>query len=244
VKSRIVHDAVGTDRTVWVYTPPVRAPAQLPVVYFLHGYPGAANDALDAGFADILDEVFASGVTPFIAAFPDANGSRFGDTEWANSADGSQDLDTFLSTALIQAVEGNRIRPRVRRAIAGFSMGGYGAVNVATRHPAQYGQAVSMGGYFKVDDPDGVFGDNTSVQNANSPDQHVSTLAHTRVALFQGQSDGSPPEEGELERFAGLLDTAHIEHLAIRTPGDHSWAWAADQLATMATFLAQGWLTR
>jgi S-formylglutathione hydrolase FrmB len=36
-------------------------------------------------------------------------------------------------------------------------MGGYGATNLALRHPDLFGQLVSVAGYHHVDDPDGVF---------------------------------------------------------------------------------------
>jgi len=243
VEVRTIADPKGVKRMVAVYTPPVADPNTLPVVYFLHGYPGSPNDALDSGFAQTLDQAFAAGATPFVLVVPDGNSAVHPDTEWADAVDGSVRLETFVTETLIQAVEKDHPRTRNQRAIAGFSMGGFGAVNLAQRHPDLYGQAVSLGGYFHVDDITAVFAANAAIVNANSPDHHLDRLRTTRVALFQGTGDGDRPEAGELERMKGLLDAAHVPNVAARTPGGHTWFWANQQLPAVINFLAQGWLT-
>jgi len=171
---------------------------------------------------------------------PDGNCAARGDTEWADATDGTDPIETFVTTQLIAAVEGTNPRPRELRAIAGFSMGGYAAANIAEHRPDLYGQVVSLAGYFHVDDPDGVFA-NPAAIDANSPDRHLDKLQGEHVALIQGEGDAERPEAGEAIRFSTLLDNARIANTLAITPGGHGWAWAAQQTGTWAKFLAEGW---
>ena len=114
-----------------MYRPAVPDSAELPVLYFLHGYPGSASDVFDAALPRLIDRLVAEGYPPFVLAAPDGNGPSHRDTEWANAVDGTDQFETFVTGNVIRAVEGSHLRDRTRRAIAGFSMGGYGAVNLA-----------------------------------------------------------------------------------------------------------------
>jgi enterochelin esterase-like enzyme len=97
-------------RDVWVYCPHVSDSSSLPVVYFLHGVPGTAADVFNAGLAKTLDQELAAGAKPFIVASPDGNGSNHDDTEWANAADGTDQIESFLVDVVIPAVEGDHPR--------------------------------------------------------------------------------------------------------------------------------------
>ncbi len=147
--------------------------ANLPVLYFLHGSSGAASDPFDAGLPQVIARLIRAGYPPFVLAAPDGNGMSHRDTEWANAVDGSDQFETFVTQNVIDAVEGGNRRDRSRRAIAGFSMGGYGAVNLALRHPDLYGQVVPIAGYFHVDDTSGVFGNQLAAIDANTPELHL-----------------------------------------------------------------------
>ena len=99
----------------------------------------------------------------------------------------------FVSTAyraaldVISAVEGAHRRDRRNRIIAGFSMGGYGAANLALRHPTVFGAVASFAGYFHIDDPDSVFGGDPRVESANDPAVLVKTVGHM-FGLAEGTS--------------------------------------------------------
>src|SRR4051812_5534432 len=175
-------EGAKTSRDVWIYEPAGVDPSTLPIVYFLHGVPGHARDVID-NLASELDSTIAAGAPPFVLVAPDGNGDHHDDTEWADAADGTDDVETFVTTEVIPAVERSSARPRERRAIAGFSMGGYGAMNLAIRNPSLFSQVVSLAGYFHVDDPDGMFGRDPAVESANSPDQRVADAAGLRVLL-------------------------------------------------------------
>ena len=91
-----------------------------------------------------------------------AGGTRVShrDTEWANAVNGTDQFETFVTGNVIRAVEGSHLptAPTLAQPSPGSSMGGYGAVNLALRHPDPYGAGRPDRGYSHVDDPVGVFG--------------------------------------------------------------------------------------
>jgi len=155
------------------------------VVYLLHGEPGGASDLCNPSAGDSLAAAFSSGVQPFVVACPDGNDDDFDDTEWADSVDGRSQVETFVTGPLIAAVEGAHPRPRGLRAIGGFSMGGFGAAMLALRHPNLYGQVVTLAGYFTIDDPDGIFGDDPAVESAYNPTDLVALAPRMRWLLIE-----------------------------------------------------------
>ena len=229
-------------RQVWVWRPRVPERRSLPVLYFLHGVPGTAADPFrDGGLAAALDRYVRGGGMPFVVASPDGNSPARADTEWADSADGRSKLETFLVRDVIPAVEGRHLRDRAHRAIAGFSMGGYGAANLGLRHPELFSQVVSYDGYFHIDDPSGVFAGDSSAMAANSPDQHPDRARGLRTMLDDGQSDKVPLTAGESNRFKGLLDGAGAFSDLVLPQGDHSWGFVSSQFFAMQGFLNSTW---
>jgi len=135
---------------VWVWRPPGPDSAAIPVLYFLHGDPGSARDPFAGGLALALDQRLRQGYPPFVVASVDGNGERHQDTEWANARDGRDLVMDRVTGAVIPAVEGTHMRDAAHRAVAGFSMGGYGAMNIAMRNPGAFGQVVSIAGYYAM----------------------------------------------------------------------------------------------
>jgi S-formylglutathione hydrolase FrmB len=236
-------DAAG-HRDVWVYRPPgVPDSAALPVLYLLHGYPDTPASVFGGLAAQASLGAFQrSGGRPFVVVAPDGNGAGHPDTEWADSVDGADRVETFLTTVVIPAVEGTHRRDAAHRAIAGYSMGGYGAMNLALRHPDLFGQVAALSGYFRVDDPDGVFGGRPDVEAANSPDRRVAAARGRRVLLSDGDRDEEPVTRGETQRFAALLRAAGIPYtLHVRAGGRHDSAYVRAELPVLWAFLAAGW---
>lgn len=231
-------------RAVWVYRPGVADSRSLPVLYFLHGLLGGSTDLPNTGIAADLDAAFISGrLAPFVVAAPDGNSTAAADQEWATSADESVAIESFITTTLIDAVEGANRRDRAHRAIAGFSIGGYGAMNIALRHPDVYGQVVAIAGYFHPDDTSGIFGGDSAIQAANSPDEHITTAADLRVMLADGQDDTEAVVEGETQRFAALLLSTGQRPVVLIATGGHDWAFATSVLPDVEAFLEAGWRT-
>lgn len=237
-------DAPGGYRSVWVYRPDVPDSAQLPVLYFLTGQGGKATQLADnMPVRAWLDAAFRDNrMHPFVVVAPGAQSRFSSDPEWGNSTDGRVREESFVTGELIAAVEGAHRRDRLHRAIAGVSMGGFGAINLAQRHPDLYGQAAEVGGYFRLDDPQHVFGFTRATQDANRPDVHVERLRHTRLLLADGSADHDAPSAGELQRFAGLLRADGQRPDVITVPGyPHGWATLIDIWPAIVTFLEAGW---
>jgi S-formylglutathione hydrolase FrmB len=231
----------GDHREVRVYTPDVARPDQLPVLYLLHGEPGGASDLCNPSVGDSLAAASASGVQPFVVACPDGNDDDFDDTEWADSVDGRSQVEAFVTGPLITAVEGAHPRPRGLRAISGFSMGGYGAAMLALRHPNLYGQVATLAGYFTIDDPDGIFGDDPAVESAYNPTDLIALAPRMRWLLIEATNDDLELTAHASESYATLLRARGATVELRRTPGNHDNAWADAQLPAVAQFLAAGW---
>jgi enterochelin esterase-like enzyme len=226
---------------VWVWRPPGPDSATIPVVYYLHGYPGGASDPFSAGVAGTLDHLLEEGYPPFVFASVDGNGERHSDTEWANSWNGNEQVMDRVVDAAIPAVEGTHMRPASLRAIVGFSMGGYGAMNVAMQNPRVFGQEASLAGYYVVNDLSGMFGNRPSVIALNTPSAHPQWALGMRVLLDEDASDPYPLIQGQAAWMGGLLRKAGVDVQVHIQPGTHSWAYAMAALKYAFAFLYDGW---
>ena len=229
-------------RDVWVYRPAVPAGTVLPVVYLLHGLPGEGSTMIDTVRAG-LDEAFTSGgYAPFVVAGPTGAGNDHNDTEWADAADNGDLVETYLIKNVIPAVEGTTPLPANERAIVGFSMGGYGAVNIALRHPDLFGQMVSLSGYFHIDDPTGVFAGDRVRESANTPDFMVKQAAGKRVLLLEDQDETDALISGQTAEFAQRLHDCEcgVDLNWKVTPGGHTLQYVSDSFPQVISFLDAG----
>jgi S-formylglutathione hydrolase FrmB len=232
------HKAYG----VYVWRPDVPETRTLPVLYFLHGVPSDPKSIVEyEGLAKQVAAYVAHGGTPFVLAVPDGNGSHHDDTEWADAADGSDRVEDRLLDQVIPAVEGAHRRDAAHRAIGGFSMGGYGSMNLALRHPAVFGAVTSISGYFHVDDPSHMFGDDDDLITANRPDHNLGAARNVRIFLAAAASETNPVVKGEPQRFKQLLDDARIPAVLDVRPGGHDWDYVRSVLPDAFAFLARAW---
>ncbi|GAC1322696.1 MAG: hypothetical protein NVSMB13_01520 [Mycobacteriales bacterium] len=234
-------DAPGGSHEVWIYRPDVPESTSLPVVYFLHGVPGGDRDVEQSMLVPYLEQAFAEGQRPFVVVAPDGNSTGAEDSEWADSPAGGVRVESFVTGALIDAVEGTARRDPAHRAISGFSMGGYGAMNLAMRHHDLYGSVASLAGYFHVDDPSHVFGTDPATLNANSPKQHPAQALGLRVLIADGTEDEEPAVRGEAACFAPLLRRVGVPVQLDLMPGTHSYDWLDSELPALVKFLEEGW---
>lgn len=225
----------GLARQVLVYRPPVPESATLPVVYYLHGLPGQAKDALTGQLVSQAAALARAG-HPFVLAAPDGNGVR-GDPEWADSLDGRDLLESYLLKRVIPLVEGRHLRASQYRTLLGFSMGGYGAANIGLRHPDVFGSWAAVSGYFHIDDPDDVFGHDPAYLAANSPDQNGSAARGHRVLLVEGRSDPSRLVRGEASRMATILRAVGAQVSLRLVPGGHEVRLVREAMPLVATWL-------
>jgi S-formylglutathione hydrolase FrmB len=108
-----------------------------PVLYYLHGMFENERSWTERGGKDILDGMLAKGqLGPFLIVMPDA-----GKTFYVNSFDGKVRYEDFFIQELVPYVDQHyrTIAQPAERGIFGISMGGYGALHLAMRHPDIFG---------------------------------------------------------------------------------------------------------
>jgi len=135
---------------VTLYLPPdTRQINRLPVIVLLHGVHGQGSDWVNQGdIQEIADNLIAAGrLPPVIIAMPSAG------TSWyVNSADiggpGNYETAIGIELPLWLARHWNARADRGGRAIAGYSMGGFGALHIAFDDPQHWVAAASLSGTF------------------------------------------------------------------------------------------------
>jgi len=114
-----------------------------PVVYLLHGLGGNSSSWLQEGeIKSYVDDAIESGtIPPMIIIMPDAER-----TYYINSFDGKVMYEDFFIRELIPGIEKIfRVRTEKKyRAVAGLSMGGYGAFYYALRYPDLFSAAAPL----------------------------------------------------------------------------------------------------
>ncbi len=125
--------------------------AKLPVVYLLHGGGGNERSWVDNGEIKLhADAAIEKGLLPpMIFLMPAASRSRY-----INNHDQSVRYEDFFMEELIPFVEStfHAIPGRKGRVLMGSSMGGYGSVTLAMKHPREFLACVSFMGSFCEDD--------------------------------------------------------------------------------------------
>jgi S-formylglutathione hydrolase FrmB len=114
-----------------------------PVLYLLHGAQGNDTDWTTVGDAEAI-----TAGAPLIVVMPDG-GKGGWYTNWVNRrAYGPPEWETYHVDELIPWVDDHyrTIAARDGRAIAGLSMGGFGAMSYASRHPHLFTWAGSFSG--------------------------------------------------------------------------------------------------
>jgi S-formylglutathione hydrolase FrmB len=207
----------------------IPAKQKLPVVYLLHGGGGGYRDW--SNYSDVAR--FAE--QGMIMVMPEGNESYY-----VNAAARPQDrYEDFITKDLIRDVEGRfpAASDREHRAIVGVSMGGFGAVVLALKHPELF---VFVGGLSSaLDVPTrrfsfrrmaqyrghaqifGAWGSDT--RRANNPYAFAGSADPARVPFFYltcGEQEGLLPAN---QRFAALLKKHGFKYEFHPGPGGHDW---------------------
>ena len=228
------------------------------MLWLLHGGFGSSADWTTVGDAESL-----TAHLPMIVVMPDA-GTGGWYTDWLRGTqEGPQRWETFHLDELRPFIEA-RYQTRTDRdgrAIAGLSMGGFGAMSYAARHPDLFGFAASFSGAVDLLHP-GI----TAIVTI-SPSPTKACGRHLRLPVLEqprwqehnpvdlaanlrgsrsssepatanrGPHGGSvdPQEIGVSQATATLhqrLDALGIPHLYVDYgPGAHSWPYWQDDLA-------------
>ncbi|HEX3705775.1 MAG TPA: alpha/beta hydrolase family protein [Mycobacteriales bacterium] len=142
--------------TVRILLPVGYAPSaepRYPVLYLFPGTSGHSYDWMTAGDAPKTTKPYRLITVSSDIGFDGDGGSWF--TNWIDqhTALGKSQWETYDIHELIPWIDANldTIRSRSGRAVAGLSMGGYGATELAARHPQLFVQQASFSGAPEID---------------------------------------------------------------------------------------------
>ena len=124
------------------YHDPANAERRYPTLYLLHGEGGSF-----LAWREILDGATEAGERAMILVMPDAGESYY--VNWSRTDDGRRDAwEDYLVDDVVGHVDARyrTVAAREGRAIAGFGMGGYGALTVGLRHADRFVSVGSQSG--------------------------------------------------------------------------------------------------
>jgi S-formylglutathione hydrolase FrmB len=263
---------LGTSQPYSIFLPPSYNRDQArkyPVIYFLHGLNNDHTSWTVDRYGNIqnkVEEMMVAGKIPeFIMVHPRADNSFY-----CNYADGTRKYENFVVEELPAYIESHyRIRSgREDRAIAGTSMGGYGALKIAMKFPGRYAAVAAHSpiifvGRNPLDVPDSVkgsryyqffvsiltplFGDpvRQDLWDANNPLLLAKTAALKNLAIYfdYGTDDRYIPsihlDEG-VKALDAALTGAGVPHTFTIEQGEpHGWALVASHLSDSLPFLCR-----
>jgi S-formylglutathione hydrolase FrmB len=249
---------LGRELKYGVYLPPSYSSSpnkKYPVLYFLHGLFEDETRWSTRGQTDqIMNRMIAEGkIGEFIVAIP-YGGTSF----YTNTRDGSEKWEDALVTEFIPLIESSyRINAtRATRGISGTSMGGYGALKIAMKHPDLFGSAsahsavllqdlsaakVSAGRLQRFQAMfDKIYGINQDLSywEANNPmtlAKDTKKLNGLKLYFDCGTEDDYGFDVGtrQLDEMLTKAGYAHESHLY---PGRHGWDYAIQHTSESILF--------
>ena len=229
-----------------------------PVLYLLHGGVDDYRSWTDKGDAEAL----TAGL-PLIVVMPDT-GPGGGYVNWWNGGlGGTPAWETYHVRQLIPFVDRRyrTVSRRSGRAVAGLSMGGFGAMSYAARHPDLFGAAAAFSGAVDTNNPaiqavtpPAVYGPRATQAvrwHGSNPVDLASNLRGLQLTLRTGDGRVGGPFGGGPDPVEAVVRGASLSlHTRLRTlgiphvwddygPGSHSWPyWQRDLRQTLPRFLA------
>jgi S-formylglutathione hydrolase FrmB len=232
-----------------------------PVLYFLHGLGENEQTLLDSEGWDLIQELWAQKqMGEFVIVAP--NGGR---TFFINSEDGKVRYEDFVMQELLPFVD-SHYRSRTEkqfRGVTGISMGGYGALHLALRHPEKFASVsahsaalVAKLPKFDADDPQEqmlaqtmgpAFGApfNRAFWERNNPFTLVragapaAPAAPLRIYFDCGTEDEFGFNVGA-QAFHELLAAKKIPHEFHLYRGGHNWEYFAEHMPSSLKFQWDG----
>ncbi len=214
---------LGMTKTVNIITPKVeQAPGPWPVLYLLHGYSDNHTEWL---YNTSL--VRYAWERNMMIVMPD------GLRTWYTNINEEDAMEQFITSDLVKYIDGtfNTIKSAAGRAIAGLSMGGYGAFMLSMKNPDMYCCASSHSGAFFYaheivkEMPQKVRTDTERL----APEYDVFKLAADMpkdkrfpLRFDCGESDWILKWNRQMHEH---LDSIGWSHTYNEYPGEHNWAY-------------------
>src|SRR5271154_1829193 len=214
--------AIHGSGSVLVYLPPgyASSASHYPVLYLLSGNDQSDSAFLQVGLQGELDRLIASHtIAPMIAVMIQGGP---GSNNWRNNGGLRYEGYVLEVQQLVDRMLPS-IPARYARAIAGDSMGGYGAMNAAISNPYRFGVVESWLGFFNGQEGD------------PGADRAIFSRLGLRAFVYGGKSDhiAAPAEDPP---FAAALRAAGANAGSAVYPGGHSLETIAAHLGSMLTF--------
>jgi len=212
-----------------------------PVLYLLHGATNDHRTWLEQTDVEALTEDL-----DLLVVMPDGGDYGFYSDWWNDGGDGMQRWETYHLSELLPLLERD-FRAADARAIAGLSMGGFGAVSYAARHPGMFRAAASFSGVLDIFSLGGRLGEDIwgdrreQLENwqAHDPVSVAPALEGTELYVAWGEGDPGPLD-GEGARFdpveawlaaGNRRFTERLDDLGLPAtidaygPGTHTWPY-------------------
>jgi len=129
---------------------------------------------------------------------------------------------------------------RESRGLCGFSMGGFGAMLIAARHPEEFASVSSLLGpldivqwypdYYRLAQ---LLGQDITAWRENNPADVCGSLANTRLRFSTGTEAFDRPQN---DSFAQSLERQAIAHEYQVFPGRHEVSWVREHLGSDFAF--------
>ncbi|MGH9444523.1 MAG: alpha/beta hydrolase [Terriglobia bacterium] len=214
-----------------------------PSLYFLHGLFENYHAWDENGGKDVLDGLLKEGrIGAFLVILPDADNSFY-----VNSYDGKDRYEDFFIQELVPYIDRTyRTIPDSRaRGISGLSMGGYGSLHLAMRHPDVFGsvsaQSAALASKFPHPLPttgrwgfyvrvlEKSFGNplDEAYWDANNPlnlAAHPENFPNLKIFFDVGIHDRYGFEHGA-EMLDQILNQHEFPHTFALRPGNHGWSY-------------------
>jgi enterochelin esterase-like enzyme len=217
--------ALGGEGSFLIYLPPGYAStsAHYPVIYLLHGDDQTDTSFLQIGVQGTLDRLIAQHtIAPVIAVMIQGGP---GSNNWLNQGGTRYEAYVLEVQRLVDRMLPT-IPERGARAIAGYSMGGYGAMHIALTHPHQFSAVESWLGFFN------------GLEGQLRADRPLIWKLGLRAYVYGGTNDviADPSENAP---FAASLRADGVDAHSAVYPGEHSFATLEEHLEYMLAFAAR-----
>jgi S-formylglutathione hydrolase FrmB len=216
-----------------IYLPPqyfTEPTARFPVVYLLHGSPGAPIDWYRAARAADAGLAAARVGAPVILVAPRASRYWSDDSECVDRP--REHVETYLTRDVPAAVDAalRTIPNRSARAIAGNSAGGYCALNLGLRHREEFSVILDLSGYNRPTYAGGMVGlfgpqpDLPALVRAESPATYVPGMsARPRMQVWLDTGTADRAALVDARRMSSMLTAAGQVAVLRERPGSHEY---------------------
>jgi S-formylglutathione hydrolase FrmB len=224
-----------------------------PILYLLHGLGDNEQMLIHSGGMNLIEDLWEQHqLGEFLIVTPDGAASFY-----INSRDGKRRYEEFFLQEFMPGIE-KRYRAQAQRksrGIAGISMGGYGALHIAFRHPQLFGSVGAHSAALIEKMPNisardsrqigrlRVLGDafgspfDPAFWNQNDPGTIARTANLAGVKIyFDCGSEDDYGFDGGAESLDKLLSSRHIPHEFHLYPGGHNWIYFAEHLPALLEF--------